>query len=259
MGTGNLDTNAVGTVEVYTGGSWVDLGYISDVTWRINGNEIPHINVQSYPIGRDIMMKGRVDIEAEVTWEEVTNYLTWQKVLHGGTATTTTAGTQAVTDEEAVLTGVYWVALKYWFDFQQTCTVTVSSAAAGGGVDYTEGTDYYLDRRNGHIKRISGGSISDGQTVYVDYTYVTYAGHYFLIFADTKPESYGIRITKPLLEGTSFRTTHDTATFSCEGEWTIDPGDTGELNNQVTTIKWLKDTSESPTYGVMGRWEVVTI
>ena len=39
---------------------------------------------------------------------------------------------------------------------------------------YVEGTDYEINLATGSIKALSTGSISDAQTVFVDYTFATY-------------------------------------------------------------------------------------
>lgn len=51
--------------------------------------------------------------------------------------------------------------------------LTVASAAQGGGTVYTEGAaaDYTVSTTNGTVTRVAGGTITDGQYVYVTYMY----------------------------------------------------------------------------------------
>ena len=256
MGTENLDQSAVGIIEVDSGSGWQNLGIIREETIRANGEEIKHFDVSSYPFGTDMTIFGNLDIEIEFIWEEIADIDLWNVILHGGSITSTNAGTQGVTDEEVILNGTNWTALSYAADFKVDCDVTVSSESAGGGTDYTEGTDFFLDRKTGHIARISGGAISDGATVYVDYTYNTYDGKYFEIYKDNKPEDYALRLTKPLLNGDNMRVTHSKVNFSTAVELPLLPGEEGAWAGVTSKIKFLKDSGGS--YGVYGRWEVYT-
>ena len=64
-------------------------------------------------------------------------------------------------------------------------SIVLNSAADGGGDTYTENTDYVVDATNGKVQAISGGSISDEQTVYVESgTYTTTASKRILLYHD---------------------------------------------------------------------------
>ena len=260
MGTNNLDRSAVGVIEVNPGSGWQDLGIIREETVRVNGEEVKHFDVSSYPFGTDMTIFGNLDIEIEFVWEEIGNIDLWNVMLHGGTVQTTSSGTQSVVDEALLINSDYasgvWNALAYAADFDEDCTVTVASESGGGGTTYTEDTDYIIDRKSGHIGRVSGGSITDGQTVYVDYTYKTYAGKYFEMFVDTKPEDHVLRLTKPLLNGDNMRITHGKVNLSSAMELPLNPGDEGAWAGVTSKIKFLKDAGGS--YGSYGRWEIYT-
>jgi len=266
--TGNLDTSSVGKIQVNmnAGDGWVDVGYIAESTVRWNGNTIDHNYQQAYPFGCDFVIMGKVDLEVEFTWEAICDWYMWHRVLHGGTITTDTASTTAVTDEAVVLSGVYWTDLLCGYthasekkvgDFKYDCTVTVTSAA-GGGTTYTIDVDYYLDRKTGAIARTAGSTILTGATVYVDYTYNTYAGKSWEPFDSATLTSCKVRFTKPLLAGTILEIIHDAATFSGEGEFNPSPGDTGALATQTNKIMFMKDTAASPRYGAHGRFRIYT-
>lgn len=260
MGTENLDRSAVGKIEVNPGGGWQDLGVIREETIRVNGEEVKHYDVSSYPFGTDMTIFGNLDIEIEFVWEEIANIDLWNVMLHGGSVSTTNAGTQAVADEPVVMNGSYasgkWNALIFGADFDEDCSVTVSSESGGGGTTYTEDTDYIIDRKGGHIGRVSAGSITDGQTVYVDYTYKTYDGKYFEMFEDVKPEDHVLRLTKPLLNGDNMRITHGKVNLSSTMELPLNPGDEGAWAGVTSKIKFLKNPGGA--YGAYGRWEIYT-
>lgn len=254
MGTENLDRSAVGAIEVDAGSGWQALGIIREETVRVDGKEVTHLDVSGYPFGVDRTVFGNVSIEIEFIWEEIADIDLWNLVLHGGNITTSTSGTQAATDEDVVLTGTNWIALVHAADFTFDGLVAVTNEA--GSVTYTEGTDYYLDRKGGHLKRIAGGSITDGQTVRVDYTYNTYDGKHFTIFTDSAPTDYTMRLTKPLLNGDNMRITHGKVNFSSTAELPLKPGEEGAWAGVTSKIRLLKDSSGF--YGAYGRWEIYT-
>lgn len=70
-------------------------------------------------------------------------------------------------DEALVLTGTTAIPLKRG----TVSNVRVASAVAGGGTVYTVTTDYTASLTNGTVTRVGSGAITDGQTVYVTYTY----------------------------------------------------------------------------------------
>lgn len=70
-------------------------------------------------------------------------------------------------DEAVVLVGTTASNLK----FANVSNVRVASAVKGGGTVYTVTTNYTVSATNGTVTRVGGGAITDGQTVYVTYTY----------------------------------------------------------------------------------------
>lgn len=70
-------------------------------------------------------------------------------------------------DEAVALIGTTASNLK----FANISNVRVASAVKGGGTVYTITTDYTLSTTNGTVTRVGGAGITDGQTVYVTYTY----------------------------------------------------------------------------------------
>jgi len=256
MATGNIDQAAVGTLDYDSGSGWTSLGFIKDLTVRWNGNVIDHMNAETYPLGTDARVRGRVDIEFDFGWEEITNYAVWNMILHGGTVTNDSAANTAVTDEAVTLTGVYWVPLLYWYNFDQDCVVTVTNTAKD--TTYTINSDYYLDRRNGHVKRISTGLIGSGDSVYVNYYYDKKDGYRFNMMTDTTLATVKARLIKPLTDGKNWRYLHDVACFTAEGEINLSPGDTGTLAIQNTKLRMLRDTAGSPTYGEFGTADIYT-
>jgi len=58
-----------------------------------------------------------------------------------------------------------------WIDLGKKQISSVVVTDSGGTTTYTEGTDYEVDTANGLLKVLSGGSITDGQALLVDYSY----------------------------------------------------------------------------------------
>lgn len=58
---------------------------------------------------------------------------------------------------------------KIALDFPDVSAVTVTSDPAG--TTFTEDTDYVLDAKNGTIEVLTGGTITEGQQILVNYTY----------------------------------------------------------------------------------------
>ncbi|MBN2224958.1 MAG: hypothetical protein JW765_09815 [Deltaproteobacteria bacterium] len=254
MGTENLDRSAIGAIEVNDGFGWETLGIIREEIIRVNGKEITHLDTSGYPFGVDKTIFGKVDIEIDFIWEEIADIDLWNIVLHGGSITTSAAGTQTVMNEEVIMKGIDWIALTHAADFTFNTPVKVTNEE--GSVTYSEGNDYYLDRKGGHLKRITGGSIGDSQMVHVDYTYNTCVGKSFKIFEDSSPIDYSIRLTKPMVSGDYLRISHSKVNFSSEAELPLKPGEGGAWAGVTSKIKFLRDSDG--VYGTYGGWEIYT-
>ncbi len=254
MGTGNLDRSAVGTIEVDGNSGWQTLGIIREEIVRINGHEITHFDTSRYPFGVDKTIFDNVDIEIEFIWEEIADIDLWNIVLHGGGMVTSTPGAQTVTNEEVFLRATDWIRLAHAADFAFDSSMNVTDEE--DNVTYIEGSDYFLDRKGGHLRRIAGGSIGDGQMVHVDYTYNTYAGMYFRIFDVSAPNEYAMRLTKPMLNGDNLRITHSMVEFSSAVELPLRPGERGAWAGVISKIRFLRDSDGA--YGMYGRWEIYT-
>ncbi len=120
----------------------------------------PKLLIGRYPIGEDAVIKASL---AEF------NAANYEKLNDAATLETLTAGTTAVVDEAVVLTAVVWTVLAH----EVVSSVVVKNTA--GTTTYTENTDYVVDYQTGRVRRISGGAITDGQTVNVSYSYATSA------------------------------------------------------------------------------------
>lgn len=73
----------------------------------------------------------------------------------------------AVTDEVVTADHGVWVAMAK--KRQRPGTVVVTDS--GGTTTYVEGTDYVIDYEDGALMALAAGSITDGQSLKVDYTY----------------------------------------------------------------------------------------
>lgn len=74
----------------------------------------------------------------------------------------------SVTGEEVTARTGMWVPLAN-VNLDENTPPTVSGS--GGSPSHSSGTDYVIDYRNGMIRAIEGGAISDGDTIEVDYSY----------------------------------------------------------------------------------------
>jgi hypothetical protein len=260
MGTSNLDRGAVGYLYVDPGTGEVSLGAISDLAIRVDGKQVDHIDVQSYPFGTDLSIWSLISLEIEFTWQEIADITLWAMVLHGASAIqTTTAGTASVANEVHVLSGELWSQFTYGDDIDEDGAITVCASLAGAD-PYTLTSDYFVDRRSGAVCRVDGGSIADGASVYVNYVKNTYVGKYFSPFVDSAPDQYAVRLVKQLLMpgGTAqnLRVRHTKAQFDSTAELPLAPGTEGEWVGVKSKIKFLKDVGG--TYGTYGRWEIYT-
>ena len=154
------------------------------------------------------------------------------KIL-GITATNESAGLQDVLDEEVTAPTIdggedhesgYWVNLNHGrglespIDIYNSSDIIVRDFEDGGeGNTYTEYTDYIIDYANGKISFINGGSIANGETLYVSYAYTTVDAKRFdltkavidteaeIILTKTFPkdsETLEIKLYKAIITGT---------------------------------------------------------
>lgn len=79
----------------------------------------------------------------------------------------------SVTDESIVAHDGAWSSLDFRNIDDQT---PVTATGEGGSPSYTEGTDFEIDHRLGLFRPIAGGSITDGDTVLVSYSYLDATG-----------------------------------------------------------------------------------
>lgn len=254
MGTENLDRSEIGTIEINDGTGWQNLGIISEEIVRINGEDINHFDISGHPHGVNRTVFDNVDVEIEFIWEEVANPDLWALILHGASITTTTAGTQTVVNENVIMMTSDWVALAHAADFIFNSPVTVNDPDAS--VTYIEGEDYYLDRKGGHLKRISDGAIGEGRTVHVSYSYRIYTGKSFRVFGNPAPVDCTMRLTKPLLNGNRLRIIHDKVIFVPRMEFPLKPGERGSWAGVSSRIRFLRSTGD--TCGAFGLWEIYT-
>jgi len=109
-----------------------------------------------------------VDVSAGFTAKFTTDeYSRWNLMLaiFGTDEGTFSQGTGHQINESVTATIDRWSKLLR----RNVHTLVVTNAA--GTVTYTEGTDYSVDQFVGRIKPLSGGSISSGQALLVDYNY----------------------------------------------------------------------------------------
>jgi len=79
-----------------------------------------------------------------------------------------------------------WIKLPH----RKLATGTVSVTNVAGTTHYVENTDYRIDYTIGRIFIVVGGSIADGQTLHVDYTYQAHS--YPVVYPATNAECEGL-------------------------------------------------------------------
>jgi hypothetical protein len=89
-----------------------------------------------------------------------------------GDVATLSEGAATVTDEPVTARLGKWASLPNRNLDSNSVTVTDST----GATTFAEGTDYQINYRSGLIRAISGGNITDGQALLVDYTASAVAG-----------------------------------------------------------------------------------
>jgi len=79
-----------------------------------------------------------------------------------------TGASATATDESVTMT-----ALDTWYelDYKRVQPGTVTVTDSTGAVTYEEGTDYVIDYANGEVEALTGGGITAGDAILVDYTY----------------------------------------------------------------------------------------
>lgn len=127
------------------------------------------------------------------TWEN------FQEIM-GIDATTESPGTQAVTAEELLLTGVAWSSLDHGTGSESPITA-VTVKGSGGTPTYIEDTDYSVDYPGARIRRITGGGISDPSTVEVDYSYVTLTAKKIKVSKNQVDTQAAVRYSHALANG----------------------------------------------------------
>jgi hypothetical protein len=207
------------------------------------------------PFGIDRMVLKEASVEIDFTWAEVGDIAPWHLVMGGGDLTVTTSGTENITDEQVSLSAAAWAPLLHSVDFVTDSTVTVHDAA-GGGAEFIQDADYYLDRRGGHVRRMPGSAITEGQTVFVDYQRQRYSGRSFHPWEGDEAEAVSFRLTKPLTGGDVLRITHSRAVFSGFLELPLASGRQEGWAGVKSGVRFLKDTGGA--YGPFGRWEIYT-
>lgn len=133
----------------------------SDVDWYFNGDHIDNVSQSTV---------------SNIAWVDVGvggygggDGYTGADLSAGTTYTLRAEDTGAVSYS---VSGESWTAdVGSWVALDHAHIVSDSEKVYDGSTTYTRGTDYEMDYTAGEIKALSGGSISDGQSLSVDYDY----------------------------------------------------------------------------------------
>lgn len=160
----------LGDADLYVSG--VNLGSLKDSSFKFERE------IKEHESGRPMMVDKRIVIRAKsqvaATIEELSlKNLTLAWGLNDTDLATINAGTTGVTDAPTKLTGTGWANLNHWQISSVAVRKVPGGAGATGQTTYVENTDYVVDYQDGRIRRI-GSAITDGQQVYVTYSYATF-------------------------------------------------------------------------------------
>ena len=147
------------------------------------------------------------------------------------------SSTVSVTDEAVTLSGTHsagdWVSLDYGRDGISSVTITSSD----GATTYTENTDYVVDYEDGRVSRLSGGAITDGQSVLVDYTYNTETGYKITIPTDIKSSTFTVRLSHETMAGKTITIKLWKASVTSDIDWGFDLETASEIPIEFTALK----------------------
>ncbi len=146
----------------------IDLGFVGKLA--IDPPEIDKIEMKSY---RDPANPGQV-VDEVIKSKKFAISITTKSInketvnlLLFGTSQPQSQAAGSVTDESVTGRTGRWVDLEH----RNLAAGSVVVTNSDGSVTYTEDTDYQVDYWGGAIKVLTGGAISDGDTLLVDYNY----------------------------------------------------------------------------------------
>jgi len=143
------------------------LGNCPDFTINVSSDSLEHKNYQSGAAETDIEVVREVKVELSFTLEEYAQDILLLALL--GEAGTVSQASGTVTDESIT------AKLNRWIKLANRNVSSVVVTSSDGLTTYVEGTDYQVDGPTGRIYIDPAGSIADGATLLVDYSYDTVA------------------------------------------------------------------------------------
>lgn len=165
--------------------------------------------------------------------------------LRGDTVGYDTQGDGMQTDEGMIARLGKWVKLTYrkWVD----AGIVVTNQA--GSHTYVEGTDYEVDVQVGRIKALIGGSISEGQTLLVDYTYQ--AASFPKISAGMRMVEGKLRFVGDPAVGPAHEVEVWDVKLKCESEIGFITDDWGQIEFSAEVIKDVANHPNEPWFKVV--------
>ena len=143
--------------------------YYSQFTIRETMSWTDTATIKKHLMQSDVAI-GTVENEEHTLWAEDEVQLHSAVITESSEAIKTIDLNQPYEEGAKILSGTGWRSLAH-------AEITPGSMVAADDVIrsniYIEGTDYVVDYDEGKIRRVSGGSISDGGTVYLWYLYYT--------------------------------------------------------------------------------------
>ena len=146
----------------------IDVGNVTEFTITPTVESLDHYTSRSGIWEKDLTVDTSLALMAKWTTDE---YALWNLMLAVLTTSVQTfsQGTGHQVNEPVVMHIDRWMKIGGDDGGRNIHDVVVTNTAHT--VTYVEGTDYELDRTVGRLKGVSGGNISEGQTVHVDYNH----------------------------------------------------------------------------------------
>lgn len=169
--------------------------------------------------------------------------------LRGDAMAYTTQSDDTATDEGVVARLDRWVKLAY----RKLLSTGIVVTNQGGTVTYTAGTDYEVDLGTGRIKAITGGAISDGATILVDYSYQ--AASYPTIYAGARTVEGLLRFVGDPAIGPAYEVEVWHVKLKCESEIGFITDDWGRFEFSAEVLKDAANHPSNPWFNVIAKDE----
>jgi len=223
-------------------------GLIDEFSLNISEEELQHISRSCGSVGlADKVVVKKTEILADIVTPEISPKMISRAFKGKLTTTSVPAGT--VTAEAVVLTVL---------DVMYALTVgNVSAVVVKDDTDattYVESTDYVVNYKTGEIKALTGGSITAGDTVHVNFENHKYDSWTIAAFTE-KAATGKLRLKACAIEGMDIEYTFEKITLKLNGSYSVVSAEdfaTIALQGTVLADDLITDPSKSKLVNIKG-------